>query len=108
MFEAMPSWSDIVGGLISLLLPSTFSAVNSSILLSPLRHIPGPKLAALTSWYEFYFDAIQRGKFVWKIKDLHLRYGLAALPRLKTYSLMCILHRSHRANNTLGGPCERR
>jgi len=37
-------------------------AVISRVFLSPLRHIPGPKLAALTSWYEFYYDVIQQGR----------------------------------------------
>ena len=41
----------------------------------PLAHIPGPKLAALTWWYEFYFDVIQPGRYVFKIQDLHKQYG---------------------------------
>ena len=73
----MPSWSSIVVGLSTLQLAYVIYAVVGRILLSPLRKIPGPKLAALTSWYEFYFDVIQPGRFVWKIKDLHKEYGLA-------------------------------
>jgi hypothetical protein len=41
----------------------------------PLAHIPGPRLAALTWWYEFYFDAIQPGQYVFKIQQLHRQYG---------------------------------
>jgi len=43
----------------------------------PLSKIPGPKLAALTSWYEFYFDVLQPGQYVFKIKELHKHYGKA-------------------------------
>lgn len=85
----MPSWKHIVVSLITLQLAFTIYTLISRILLSPLRNIPGPKLAALTSWYEFYFDAIQQGRFVWKIKELHSKYGSAVLPRLETYCLMC-------------------
>ena len=104
----MPSWTDVVVGLVTLQAAYTIYAVISRIFLSPLRRIPGPKLAALTSWYEFYFDAIEPGKFVWKIRDLHSEYGLAALPGLETWPLMSTLHRSYRADHALGGPCERR
>ncbi len=69
------SWKDLVAALITTLFAYTLYIVLSRIFLSPLRHIPGPRLAALTSWYEFYYDAIQQGKFVWKIKDLHSQYG---------------------------------
>ncbi|KAL3463238.1 cytochrome P450 [Aspergillus heterothallicus] len=41
----------------------------------PLAHIPGPRLAALTWWYEFYFDAILPGQYVFKIRELHKQYG---------------------------------
>ena len=41
----------------------------------PLAHIPGPKLAALSWWYEFYFDVVQQGKYVFQIQELHKQYG---------------------------------
>ncbi|KAI9041023.1 putative Cytochrome P450 [Aspergillus affinis] len=41
----------------------------------PLAPIPGPRLAALTWWYEFYYDAIQPGHYVFKIQELHRQYG---------------------------------
>jgi hypothetical protein len=41
----------------------------------PLSHIPGPKLAALTWWYEFYYDIIQPSRYVFQIQDLHKEYG---------------------------------
>ena len=46
------------------------------LYFSPLAKFPGPKLAALTLWYEFYYDVIQRGRYTWKIAELHERYGL--------------------------------
>lgn len=45
------------------------------LFFSSLAKIPGPKLAALTSWYEFYYDVVQPGQYVWKIKNLHAKYG---------------------------------
>ncbi|CAI7605546.1 unnamed protein product [Penicillium pancosmium] len=41
----------------------------------PLRKFPGPKLAAATSAYEFYFNALKGGKFIWEIERLHQIYG---------------------------------
>ncbi|KIX08589.1 uncharacterized protein Z518_03245 [Rhinocladiella mackenziei CBS 650.93] len=43
--------------------------------LSPLARIPGPKLAGLTLWYEFYYDVVQGGKYTWKIAEMHEKYG---------------------------------
>jgi cytochrome P450 len=45
------------------------------LFLSPLAKIPGPRLAALTYWYEFYYECILPGRFLWKIKELHAQYG---------------------------------
>ena len=50
------------------------------LFLSPLARIPGPKLAALSTWYEIYFDVVQPGQYVWKIQQLHKQYGLPSFP----------------------------
>jgi cytochrome P450 len=41
----------------------------------PLARFPGPKLAAVTSRYEIYFDVIRDGSFIWEIERLHAKYG---------------------------------
>jgi hypothetical protein len=45
------------------------------LFLHPLSKYPGPKLAAMTNWYEFYYDVILQGKFTPHIQDLHKKYG---------------------------------
>ena len=40
-----------------------------------LSHIPGPKLAAATLWYEFYYDVIMMGRYTWEIAKMHEEYG---------------------------------
>ncbi|CAG8205943.1 unnamed protein product [Penicillium nalgiovense] len=40
----------------------------------PLSKIPGPKLAAITSGYESYFNVIKM--FIWEMERLHEIYGL--------------------------------
>ena len=47
------------------------------LYLSPIAKFPGPKLAALTFWYEFYFDVIKRGRYTWQLGKLHEQYGPA-------------------------------
>lgn len=50
------------------------------LYLSPIGRFPGPKLAALTQWYELYYDLIKGGKYVWKIGELHEKYGIFLFP----------------------------
>ena len=45
------------------------------LYLDPLAKFPGPKLAALTLWYEFYYDVVQRGKYTFEIEKMHEAYG---------------------------------
>ena len=67
-------WAVVVSCLISVITGAAFR-----LYLSPLAKFPGPKLAAFTSWYEFYYDYFQRGRFTWKIKELHAHYGQSCL-----------------------------
>jgi hypothetical protein len=50
------------------------------LYFSPIAKFPGPKLAALTFWYEFYYDVIKRGRYTWKIGELHQKYGSCLQP----------------------------
>jgi hypothetical protein len=45
------------------------------LYLSPIAKFPGPKLAALTKWYEFYYEVVLRGKYSDHITELHKTYG---------------------------------
>lgn len=45
------------------------------LYLHPLSKIPGPKLAAVTKWYQFYYDIIEGGIFVQKLPELHEKYS---------------------------------
>jgi hypothetical protein len=45
------------------------------LYLSPLAKFPGPRLAALTKWYEFYYDVVQQGQFTFQIQKMHKKYG---------------------------------
>ncbi len=45
------------------------------LCLSPISQFPGPKLAALTLWYEFYYDVVKTGTYMAEIKKMHEKYG---------------------------------
>lgn len=45
------------------------------LYLSPLAKFPGPKLAALTLWYEGYYDIVKRGQYTFEIRRMHEKYG---------------------------------
>lgn len=45
------------------------------LYLSPIARFPGPKLAALTRWYEFYYEIVLKGQFTFHIQELHRKYG---------------------------------
>ncbi|KAM7215804.1 Cytochrome P450 [Rhypophila decipiens] len=51
------------------------SLVVYRFYLSPLSKFPGPKLAAATFWYEFYYDAVLGGQYTFHIAQLHKKYG---------------------------------
>jgi hypothetical protein len=60
---------------IAALAVYTVTVYIYRIWFSPLSSIPGPKLAAATRWYEFYFDAIKVGKYYAEVERMHEVYG---------------------------------
>ena len=50
---------------------------------SPIAHFPGPRLAAWTYWYEFWYDVVAEPEYTFKIGRLHKEYGMFHL-RLMT------------------------
>ncbi|KAK4452860.1 cytochrome P450 CYP542B3 [Podospora aff. communis PSN243] len=64
-----------IAGSIGLVGVYTLYGVIWRLYFSPIAHIPGPRLAALTWWYEFYYDIILGGQYVFKMRDLHREYG---------------------------------
>lgn len=73
VFSGTPftSWQ----GLLITWLVLLFGLAFYRLYLSPISHFPGPRLAALTKWYEFYYEVLKRGQFSFQIQDLHRRYG---------------------------------
>lgn len=46
------------------------------LFLSPISHIPGPKLAALSYYYQSYYDLFpHHGRFLFHCGELHEKYG---------------------------------
>lgn len=70
------SWASAAWISSSLFLIYLASLVIYRLYWSPLAKIPGPKLAAATFWYEFYYDVVRRGRYTWKIGELHEEYGM--------------------------------
>lgn len=63
---------------ISLFLPGLLYLVIvcvRRVYFHPLSQFPGPRLAAVTRWYEFYFDIIKGGIFSKQFPALHQKYG---------------------------------
>lgn len=57
------------------LLLYSFSVVAYRLAFSKLSGFPGPKLAAATYWYEFYFDCLRNGKYIFEVEKMHKKYG---------------------------------
>jgi hypothetical protein len=69
----------VIETIVVLGLLATVGEAIRRLYFHPLAHIPGPKLAALTWWYELYFDQIQPSRYVFQIQELHKQYGRCLL-----------------------------
>ena len=55
------------------------------LYFSPIASFPGPRLAASTFAYEFYYDIVKPGQYIWKIQALHEQYG--PIVRINPYEI---------------------
>lgn len=75
-----------IAGLAIVVVLIYFLALSiRRLYLSPIAAFPGPKLAALTFWYEFYYDIVLDRRYTWKIAELHEEYG--PIVRINPYEL---------------------
>ncbi|KAF2119463.1 putative P450 monooxygenase [Lophiotrema nucula] len=61
--------------LLSSYLLYLLSLAIYRLSLDPLRKFPGPRLAAATQLYEFYYDFIAGGQYTFRILEMHKKYG---------------------------------
>lgn len=66
------SWAVAAG---AILLAYTVYGAIYRLYLSPLAKFPGPKLVALTTWPEFYYDVVKQGTYIWEVEKMHQKYG---------------------------------
>lgn len=71
----------------SILIITISSYIYYRLYLDPLAQFPGPALAALTRYYEAYYDVIRNGQYTFKIEELHKKYG-KYLPFLTVFGLL--------------------
>ncbi|KAI0442185.1 cytochrome P450 [Xylaria telfairii] len=64
-----------IGPTLALLVVYALYNALWRVYLSPIAHIPGPRMAALTRLYEMYYDAWLGGQYTFKIMELHKQYG---------------------------------
>jgi hypothetical protein len=70
---------------LSIWLSYLFVYAIHTLYFHPLAKFPGPKLAALTDYYEFYYNAIKSGRYIKKMEEMHERYGNDGFPSLLAF-----------------------
>jgi len=74
LYLARPS-TGVLGALFLIWIAYLVAIAIHRLYFSPIAKFPGPKLAALTKWYEFYYDVVLQGQFTFRIQTMHKKYG---------------------------------
>jgi hypothetical protein len=69
-----------IASLGAVVLVYLVTLASYRLFLHPLATFPGPKLAAITRYYEAYYDIVKNGQYTFKIAELHKQYGEVDVP----------------------------
>lgn len=75
LYNTAPTFGTGLLGSAAVLFLCVGATAVYRLFLSPIANIPGPKLAALTGWYETYFDCFKQGSFWVEVEQMHKNYG---------------------------------
>lgn len=76
--SSFTTWSALstINAIFLIYLVYSIGVGIHRLYFSQYAKFPGPKLAALTYGYMFYYDAIAgKGQYIYKIKELHEQYS---------------------------------
>lgn len=65
----------VLGLVGSLVLLYGVSIATYRLFLSPISGFPGPLLARLTFFYQFYYDWFYSGQYYLEVEKMHMKYG---------------------------------
>ncbi|KAM5464683.1 hypothetical protein MauCBS54593_006774 [Microsporum audouinii] len=74
LLDGLPALA-VAGSIITALVGYILVKCIYDLFFHPLRNFPGPKVAAIGSFYEFYYDVIKDGTYLWEIEKMHQKYG---------------------------------
>lgn len=100
--QALP----LLAALTAFFVVYLISVAIHRLYFHPLAKFPGPKLAALTGWYETYFDVLAGiGLYIWEIEKMHEKYGTCHMSLNRPTDFLTSPHRANRSYQSLGTPC---
>ncbi|KAK8137602.1 hypothetical protein PG984_003095 [Apiospora sp. TS-2023a] len=79
---SLPIWS-LLAAAAGVYLVSSWTY---NLHFHPLAGFPDPKLAAASRLYEFYYDVIKKGQYLYKIEEMHKKYG--PIIRINPYEIV--------------------
>lgn len=76
VFYTPYSWPVSLLTFVAITIPTYLIFLSIyRLYFHPLAKFPGPKLPALTGWYEFYYECILGGRYFAEILRMHDQYG---------------------------------